>query len=71
MGRAIRQTPSLTQSLDCAWSSSGDTRPPAYRTMFPGQVLTVPVSEPLRDLPGDVLHEWGGLLAALIIYRGC
>ena len=39
--------------------------------MFPGQVLTVPVSEPLRDLPGDVLHEWGGLLAALIIYRGC
>jgi hypothetical protein len=38
---------------------------------FQGQVVTVPVSEPLWDLPGNVLHEWGGLLAALIIYRGC
>jgi hypothetical protein len=38
---------------------------------FQGEVVTVPASEPLRDIPGDVLHEWGGLLAALIIYRGC
>ena len=38
---------------------------------FQGDVVIAPVSEPLRDLPGDILHEWGGLLAALIIYRGC
>ena len=38
---------------------------------FPGQVVVVPATEPLVEIPGDVLHEWGGLLAALSIYRGC
>jgi uncharacterized SAM-binding protein YcdF (DUF218 family) len=38
---------------------------------FSGQVDVVPATEPLRDIPGDVLHEWGGLLSALLIYRGC
>ena len=38
---------------------------------FQGQVVTVPVSDPLSELPGDVLHEWGGLFAATFIYRGC
>jgi hypothetical protein len=38
---------------------------------FQGEVVTVPASEPLYDLAGDILHEWGGLLAALFIYRGC
>ena len=38
---------------------------------FSGQVLVDPATEPLREIPGDVLHEWGGLLAALVIYRGC
>ena len=38
---------------------------------FRGQVVTVPVSDPLWDLPGDVVHEWGGLFAALFIYRSC
>jgi hypothetical protein len=38
---------------------------------FQGEVVTVPVSDPLGDLAGDVLHEWGGLLAAMTIYRGC
>ena len=38
---------------------------------FSGQVVVVPATEPLGDFPGDVLHEWGGLLAALVIYRGC
>ena len=38
---------------------------------FSGQVVVVPATEPIKDMPGDVLHEWGGLLAALVIYRGC
>jgi uncharacterized SAM-binding protein YcdF (DUF218 family) len=38
---------------------------------FPGQVVVVPATEPLRDVPGEVFHEWGGLLAALFVYRGC
>jgi hypothetical protein len=38
---------------------------------FSGQVVVVPVTEPLSDLPQEVAHEWGGLLAALLIYRGC
>ncbi len=38
---------------------------------FPGQVVVVPATEPLREIPAEVLHEWGGLLAALFIYRGC
>jgi hypothetical protein len=38
---------------------------------FPGQVVVVPATESLRDLAGDIFHEWGGLLAALTIYRGC
>jgi hypothetical protein len=38
---------------------------------FPGQVVVVPATEPLREVPGEVLHEWGGLLAALSIYRSC
>jgi hypothetical protein len=38
---------------------------------FSGQVVVVPATEPLGNFPGDVLHEWGGLLAALLIYRGC
>ncbi len=38
---------------------------------FSGQVVVVPATEPLRAIPADALHEWGGLLAALVIYRGC
>jgi hypothetical protein len=38
---------------------------------FSGQVVVVPATEPISDLPDDVLHEWGGLLAALLIYRSC
>ena len=38
---------------------------------FSGQVVVVPATEPLWNFPRDVLHEWGGLLAALLIYRGC
>jgi len=38
---------------------------------FSGQVVVVPVTEQLADLPKQVFHEWGGLLAALLIYRGC
>jgi uncharacterized SAM-binding protein YcdF (DUF218 family) len=38
---------------------------------FPGQLVVVPATEPVREIPGEVLHEWGGLLAALFIYRGC
>ncbi len=38
---------------------------------FSGQVVVSPATEPLREIPGDALHEWGGLLAALLIYRGC
>jgi hypothetical protein len=38
---------------------------------FSGQVVVVPASEPIWDLPGDILHEWGGLFGALFIYRGC
>lgn len=38
---------------------------------FPGQVVTVPSAEPLRKVPYDVFHEWGGVLGALFIYRGC
>ena len=38
---------------------------------FSGQVVDVPATESFWDIPGDVLHEWGGLLAALVIYRGC
>jgi uncharacterized SAM-binding protein YcdF (DUF218 family) len=38
---------------------------------FPGQVVVVPSAEPLSEAPSDVFHEWGGVLAALAIYRGC
>jgi hypothetical protein len=38
---------------------------------FSGSVVVVPATESLWELPGDVLHEWGGLLAAVAIYRGC
>ena len=38
---------------------------------FSGQVVVDPSTEPLKDIPGDAFHEWGGLLAALVIYRGC
>lgn len=38
---------------------------------FPGQVVVVPATEPVWDIPDEALHEWGGLLAALFIYRGC
>jgi hypothetical protein len=38
---------------------------------FPGQLVVVPATEPLREIPGDVFHEWGGLLSALFVYRGC
>src|SRR5271157_1904569 len=37
---------------------------------FSGRVVVVPATEPLRDIPRDVFHEWGGLLAGLLIYRG-
>ncbi len=38
---------------------------------FSGQVVVVPAAEPLWDTPEDIFHEWGGVLAALSIYRGC
>jgi uncharacterized SAM-binding protein YcdF (DUF218 family) len=38
---------------------------------FPGRVVVVPSAEPLSETVGDVFHEWGGVLAALAIYRGC
>jgi hypothetical protein len=38
---------------------------------FSGQIVLVPATEPLESFPADVLHEWGGLIAALLIYRGC
>lgn len=38
---------------------------------FSGQVVVVPAKVPRREFPRDVLHEWGGLLAALVVYRGC
>jgi hypothetical protein len=38
---------------------------------FSGQVVVVPVTGQLSDLPDQIFHEWGGLLAALLIYRGC
>jgi hypothetical protein len=38
---------------------------------FSGQVVVTPATESLREIPGDVFHEWGGLFAALLIYRGC
>ena len=38
---------------------------------FSGQVVVVPSAEPLWETPADVVHEWGGVLAALAIYRGC
>jgi hypothetical protein len=38
---------------------------------FSGHVVVVPASESLLELASDVVHEWGGLLAALTIYRGC
>ena len=38
---------------------------------FSGQVVDVPAADPFWDIPTNVFHEWGGLLAALVIYRGC
>jgi hypothetical protein len=38
---------------------------------FPGRVVVVPAAAPLTEVPGEVLHEWGGLVAALVVYRGC
>lgn len=38
---------------------------------FAGQILVVPASEALRRFPIDIVHEWGGLLDALLIHRGC
>ena len=38
---------------------------------FSGQVVVVPASVPLLDVPYDVFHEWGGLAEALLIERGC
>jgi hypothetical protein len=38
---------------------------------FSGQVVVVPATVPLRALPRDIVHEWGGLLAEVFIYRGC
>jgi len=38
---------------------------------FSGQVVVVPASVPLLELPYDIFHEWGGLIEALFIDRGC
>jgi hypothetical protein len=38
---------------------------------FSGQVVTVPATQSLASIPFTAFHEWGGLLAALAIYRGC
>lgn len=38
---------------------------------FSGQVVVVPATEGLKNLASDIVHEWGGLFAAVSIYRGC
>jgi len=38
---------------------------------FSGRIVVDPASEALLRFPQDVLHEWGGLLEALLIRRGC
>jgi len=38
---------------------------------FSGKIVVDPASEPLLRFPKDALHEWGGLLEALLIRRGC
>jgi hypothetical protein len=37
---------------------------------FPGQVLVVPPAA-LGNLPYEVVYEWGALIRALVINRGC
>jgi len=37
---------------------------------FSGQVIVVPASEP-RPALSEIIHQWGGLLYALFIHRGC
>jgi hypothetical protein len=38
---------------------------------FSGKIVVDPASEPLLRFPRDVFHEWGGLLEALLVDRGC
>jgi len=37
---------------------------------FSGQLVVVPASEP-RPALSEIIHQWGGLLDALFIHRGC
>jgi uncharacterized SAM-binding protein YcdF (DUF218 family) len=37
---------------------------------FSGQIVVVPASEP-RPPVSEIIHEWGGVLDALFIHRGC
>ena len=72
MGGSLRRQPPLAQPHDRARPGTGDARARLLvERCFSGQVVVVPATEPLREIPGDVLHEWGGFLAALMIYRGC
>jgi hypothetical protein len=38
---------------------------------FSGRIVVVPAPEPLVRFPSDVFHEWGGLVDALLVHRGC
>ncbi len=38
---------------------------------FAGTIVVVPAAEPLDRFPFDVVHEWGGLVDALLFERGC
>ena len=37
---------------------------------FSGRVLVVPIAES-RPALSEVVHQWGGLLSALVVHRGC
>jgi hypothetical protein len=55
MGRATRRTASLAQSLDRAGLSPGPTARLLTEGCFSGQVVVVPASVQLSDLPYDVV----------------
>jgi hypothetical protein len=38
---------------------------------FSGQLVMVPASVPLLDLPFEVVYEWGALAKALVLDRSC
>lgn len=42
-----------------------------FKRCTPVQLVMVPVADPRNNLPYDVVYEWGALLKALIVVRGC